>query len=325
MAASNTLKRSAEETTTPCKAQSGPPKKKQCRKRICLVCDTKKHFSQFPSHTKVSSHDHGANVCRPCYFSHLEVEIDSKSWDEVACPECPIKLTYQEVEHMTNAENFAKYERACIRATLAADPDFRFCFSSACESGQLHPGGASEPIFSCQVCRHKHCVVCETNWHEDQTCEEFQAELHRNTENDEKSEKEVEKISKPCPECRVPIQKNQGCDHMTCSRCRHQFCWICLVSYTDIQRDGNHRHEKSCTHYRAHPTAAAERRRNEEERRRREESARRARELQERTAATTPPTQNQDAEPSFQATVQDRLQQLEARAAARAGPAPTSS
>lgn len=110
----------------------------------------------------------------------------------------------------------SRYERASIRATLTADPDFRFCFSMACESGQLHPGGASEPIFSCQVCRHKHCVVCETNWHEDQTCEEFQAELHRNTENDEKSEKEVEKISKPCPECRVPIQKNKGCDHMTC-------------------------------------------------------------------------------------------------------------
>lgn len=108
MAASKALKRSAEETAALSKAQSGPPKKKQCRKRTCVVCDTKKHFSQFPSQTKVSSHDHGANVCRPCYFSHLEVEIDSKNWDEVACPECPIKLTYQEVEHMTNAENFAK-------------------------------------------------------------------------------------------------------------------------------------------------------------------------------------------------------------------------
>ncbi|CAD0098973.1 unnamed protein product, partial [Aureobasidium mustum] len=300
MAASKALKRSAEETATTSKGQSGPPKKKQCRKRTCLVCDTKKHYTQFPSQTKVSSHDHGANVCRLCYFSHLEVEIDSKNWDEVACPECPTKLTYQEVESMTNAENFAK-------ATLAADPDFRFCFSSACESGQLHPGGTSEPIFSCQVCRHKHCVVCETNWHEDQTCEEFQAELHRNTENDEKSEKEVEKISKPCPECRVPIQKNKGCDHMTC-QCRHQFCWICSASYSDIAGEGNHRHEKSCTHYRAAPSAEAleaqrrrteeareaqrrrteaalevQRRRNEEARQRREESDRRTRELQEQT------------------------------------------
>ena len=109
MAVSKTLKRLAEEPATPCKDQSEPPKKKKkCRKRTCVVCDTKKHFNQFPAQAKVSSHDHGANVCRPCYIRHLEVEIDSKTWDELACPECPVRLTYNEVENMSNADDFAK-------------------------------------------------------------------------------------------------------------------------------------------------------------------------------------------------------------------------
>jgi hypothetical protein len=108
MAASKTLKRSAEETATPCKDQANPSKKKKGHKRTCVVCDTKKHFNQFPGHAKVSSHDHGANICRPCYVRHLQVEIDSKTWNEVACPECPVRLTYNEVENMANAEDFAK-------------------------------------------------------------------------------------------------------------------------------------------------------------------------------------------------------------------------
>jgi hypothetical protein len=86
-----------------------PPKKKHLPRRTCLVCDAEKGINQFPSAKRVSSHEHEQNVCRPCYLSHLENEIDSKTWDEVACPECPITLTYKEVKDMTSAENFAKY------------------------------------------------------------------------------------------------------------------------------------------------------------------------------------------------------------------------
>jgi hypothetical protein len=39
--------------------------------------------------------------------------------------------------------------------------------------------------------------------------------------------------TKPCPKCCRPIEKNQGCMHMTCSQCRHEFCWLCNGTWAE--------------------------------------------------------------------------------------------
>jgi hypothetical protein len=35
-----------------------------------------------------------------------------------------------------------------------------------------------------------------------------------------------------CPNCRVNIEKNEGCNHMTCTYCGYEFCWFCKREYT---------------------------------------------------------------------------------------------
>lgn len=37
----------------------------------------------------------------------------------------------------------------------------------------------------------------------------------------------IKQHTKKCPKCTVDIEKNQGCMHMTCRSCKHEFCWIC--------------------------------------------------------------------------------------------------
>ncbi|VDD74026.1 unnamed protein product [Mesocestoides corti] len=37
---------------------------------------------------------------------------------------------------------------------------------------------------------------------------------------------------KPCPRCRSQTAKDGGCNHVTCSQCGLEWCWICLSSWT---------------------------------------------------------------------------------------------
>ena len=38
--------------------------------------------------------------------------------------------------------------------------------------------------------------------------------------------------TKQCPNCGSPTEKNEGCNHMTCKRCRHEYCWICMKPWS---------------------------------------------------------------------------------------------
>ena len=36
-----------------------------------------------------------------------------------------------------------------------------------------------------------------------------------------------------CPHCGYGTEKIYGCNHMTCSKCRKEWCWLCRGNYND--------------------------------------------------------------------------------------------
>ena len=44
-------------------------------------------------------------------------------------------------------------------------------------------------------------------------------------------------IASPCPNCGVMVQKNGGCRHMVCMKCKYEFCWSCMGQYKHYSHD----------------------------------------------------------------------------------------
>jgi len=88
----------------------------------------------------------------------------------------------------------------------------------------------NECFLYCIDNNHYFCLKCKSEAHPGQKCD-LKQEIEFN-----KAIKDLQHV-KRCPKCGFYIQKNQGCNHMTCANleCKYEFCWICLEQYT-----GNH-------------------------------------------------------------------------------------
>jgi len=173
---------------------------------------------------------------------------------KIKCPCCRSVLEFDDVKRGASERVFERYDTLLLRKELQSMPDFRWCKNAQCGSGQIHEGGFDHPIMKCQGCKELSCFRHDLPWHYNQTCEEMDNLLERNVD-DIASRAYMEACTKPCPLCREPIEKDGGCDHMTCRPpvgCGHEFCWLCLAPYDAILHEGNHKHRRTCQYYAAY-------------------------------------------------------------------------
>ena len=115
-----------------------------------------------------------------------------------------------------------RYDRLATRACISAMPNFRWCLNPECESGQIHEPCSNVSMCKCASCGFKTCVRHNQRWHEGETCDEFEYRtrvLRQHRVQESKSKIIIEKTTKKCPQCKANIEKNGGCDHMSCKSC----------------------------------------------------------------------------------------------------------
>ncbi len=49
------------------------------------------------------------------------------------------------------------------------------------------------------------------------------------------NEQWIQYNTRACGQCNAPVERNQSCNHMTCTKCSHEFCYVCGNQWGNFQ------------------------------------------------------------------------------------------
>jgi len=76
------------------------------------------------------------------------------------------------------------------------------------------------------LCGYRFCFSCHKEAHSPASCADVK-QWAKKCKDDSETANWIVVNTQDCPNCRSAIEKNGGCNHMTCMKCKHEFCWIC--------------------------------------------------------------------------------------------------
>ncbi|KAJ4915054.1 RING/U-box superfamily protein [Raphanus sativus] len=86
---------------------------------------------------------------------------------------------------------------------------------------------------TCVECGLCFCKKCHVPWHYKKTCDEFKKSPSYLTSDAALLESLVKTEGwMKCPQCATVVQKNGGCQRISCRHCNHKFCYACGAACT---------------------------------------------------------------------------------------------
>ncbi|TWW69001.1 probable E3 ubiquitin-protein ligase RNF217 isoform X1 [Takifugu flavidus] len=201
--------------------------------RGCRVCLEGKSIAPLPCCRKA--------VCNECLGLYVSSQVRlAKS--HINCPiyECRGYLEEGVVISNLSKEDAEKYHYFLELSQL--DSSTKPCPQcSQFTTLREHNSNRSEHKYKiqCSNCQFLWCFKCHAPWHNGLKCRQYRKgdKLLRTWASViEHGQRNAQK----CPQCKIHIQRTEGCDHMTCTQCSTNFCYRCGERYRHLRFFGDH-------------------------------------------------------------------------------------
>eukprot|EP01102_Stenamoeba_stenopodia_P016341 TRINITY_DN5702_c0_g1_i2.p1 TRINITY_DN5702_c0_g1~~TRINITY_DN5702_c0_g1_i2.p1 ORF type:complete len:765 (-),score=168.92 TRINITY_DN5702_c0_g1_i2:88-2382(-) len=184
----------------------------------------------------------GHGFCIDCWQEYLSMQIKENT-QRIKCPgvKCSRVIDEYTVLQLTNsAEVKERFNQNLINSFVDQNPLVKWCPSPNCEYAIILKDFVLEHNESVRCkCSRYFCFRCGEEGHAPALCDMFKDWVVKNSGGDEAlNQKFLAVISRPCPACKANIEKNGGCNHMTCQKCGYHFCWLCMGKFGTGEKGG---------------------------------------------------------------------------------------
>ncbi|XP_058094123.1 probable E3 ubiquitin-protein ligase ARI8 [Magnolia sinica] len=199
------------------------------RELTCGIC-----FENYPRNT-MNAAACGHQFCSACWTGYISTSInDGPGCLMLRCPDptCGSAVGQDMINILASDEDKEKYSRYLLRSYIEDNKKTKWCPAPGCEYAvDFVMGGGSYDV--CCNCSYSFCWNCTEEAHRPVDCGTVAMWILKNSAESENMNW-ILANSKPCPKCKRPIEKNQGCMHITCTPpCKFEFCWLCLGAWSD--------------------------------------------------------------------------------------------
>lgn len=168
--------------------------------------------------------------CNECWGTHLTMKINEGE-PEMHClhHKCNTHVPDNFIRQLVTPVVFEKYLRFVTKNFVRENDTVRWCPTAGCQNAitfDQSNSSSDSAIVQCNYCGNQFCFKCHNEAHAPATCDHMKSWT-----------KESEVFNwrtincRECPKCNVSVEKNGGCNHMTCQHCKYEWCWVCLRTW----------------------------------------------------------------------------------------------
>ncbi|OAX40907.1 hypothetical protein K503DRAFT_713636 [Rhizopogon vinicolor AM-OR11-026] len=208
---------------------------------VCPIC-----FDDSQTSFLALSCDH--SFCISCWAAYITSKIREEGEHAVRCmaegcalvaPDPFVVSTLANSGEDEGGRTRERFQELLVRHFVSANPHLKYCPYPSCTYTVSCPSASSRsslttmvPTVSCGA-SHKFCFGCHVDSdHRPVVCPIAKMWLKK-CRDDSETANWIKSNTKECSKCQSTIEKNGGCNHMTCKKCKHEFCWVCMGPWSE--------------------------------------------------------------------------------------------